>query len=84
MSCCTPVTVELPTGPRTPGKIRTVALVGPLDTGSACGLNSGASCDLEAATVQNAVIGGMTVVVAAGNQGSTGSFTNTGSGDRGE
>src|ERR1019366_3125346 len=54
-----------------------VALVGPLDTGSACGLNSGASCDLEAATVQNAVTGGMAVVVAAGNQGSAGSLQPT-------
>ncbi len=33
MSCCTPVTVELPSGPRTPGKIRTVALVGPPNSG---------------------------------------------------
>jgi ferrous iron transport protein B len=33
MSCCTPVTVELPTAPRTPGKIHTVALVGPPNSG---------------------------------------------------
>ncbi len=33
MSCCTPVSVELPAGPRTPGKIQTVALVGPPNSG---------------------------------------------------
>ncbi len=33
MSCCTPVTVELPAGPRTPGKIHTVVLVGPPNSG---------------------------------------------------
>ena len=33
MSCCTPVTVELPTAPRTPGKIHTVVLVGPPNSG---------------------------------------------------
>src|SRR5271167_3853907 len=33
MSCCTPVSVELPSGPRTPGKIQTVALVGPPNSG---------------------------------------------------
>jgi small GTP-binding protein len=33
MSCCTPVTVELPLAPRTPGKIHTVALVGPPNSG---------------------------------------------------
>lgn len=33
MSCCTPVIVNLPAGPKTPGKIRTVALVGPPNSG---------------------------------------------------
>jgi ferrous iron transport protein B len=33
MSCCTPVSVALPSGPRTPGKIQTVALVGPPNSG---------------------------------------------------
>ena len=33
MSCCTPVTVEIPTGPKPAGKIRTVALVGPPNSG---------------------------------------------------
>ncbi len=33
MSCCTPVTVELPAEPRTPGKIHTVVLVGPPNSG---------------------------------------------------
>ena len=33
MSCCTPVSVELPSRPRTSGKIQTVALVGPPNSG---------------------------------------------------
>jgi minor extracellular serine protease Vpr len=53
------------------------ALVAPLDSGTACGRPSGVPCDLEAAAVQNAVTAGMTVVVAAGNQGSVGSLQPT-------
>jgi len=33
MSCCTPVSVEIPAGPRSAGKIRTIALVGPPNSG---------------------------------------------------
>jgi len=53
------------------------AFVGPLDSGAACGQNAGTPCDQEAAAVQNAVNGGMTVVVAAGNQGQTGAVQPT-------
>jgi uncharacterized protein (TIGR03437 family) len=45
------------------------ALFGPADSGSTCGAPSGTSCDPIAAAVQNAVNGGMIVVVAAGNEG---------------
>ena len=54
-----------------------VALVAPLDTGVACGINAGSPCDAEASAVQNAVAGGMIVVAAAGNQGSSGSLQPT-------
>jgi ferrous iron transport protein B len=33
MSCCTPVNIEVPAGPRVAGKIRTVALIGPPNSG---------------------------------------------------
>lgn len=49
------------------------AFVAPLDTGAACGQVTGAPCDAQVAAVQNAVAGGMTVVVAAGNNGQSGS-----------
>jgi minor extracellular serine protease Vpr len=50
------------------------ALFGPLDTGAACGLRPGPSsiCDPEAYVVQQAVVQGMVVVAAAGNDGETG------------
>jgi len=53
------------------------ALVAPLDTGAACGLVTGSPCDLQAAAVQNAIAGGMTVVAAAGNSGQTGNLNPT-------
>ena len=47
----------------------TVALAAPLDTGPACGLNSGVPCDPLAAAFQNAANAGVVVVVSAGNSG---------------
>jgi uncharacterized protein (TIGR03437 family) len=47
------------------------ALFGPSDSGATCGAPTGASCDPEAAAVQNAVNAGMIVVAAAGNDGPT-------------
>jgi uncharacterized protein (TIGR03437 family) len=48
------------------------AFSGPLDTGSACGNNSGVPCDLVAQAFENAAQAGMIVVAAAGNQGQDG------------
>jgi len=48
------------------------AFTGPLDTGSACGLSTGAPCDLSAQAFENASKAGMVIVVAAGNEGSDG------------
>jgi len=53
------------------------ALYGPLDTGNTCSAMSGVPCDPEADAVQNAVSKGMTVVVAAGNDGDTGNLLPT-------
>ena len=51
------------------------ALTGPVDTGRICGANPGQQCDPEASAVQEAVLQGMVVVVAAGNEGGTGLLT---------
>ena len=51
------------------------ALVGPVDRGLICGYKSGQACDPEASVVQEAVLQGMVVVVAAGNQGQDGLLT---------
>jgi minor extracellular serine protease Vpr len=51
------------------------ALTGPLDSGRSCGGSAGQVCDPEATAVQEAVNMGMVVVVAAGNDGSTGLFS---------
>jgi uncharacterized protein (TIGR03437 family) len=48
------------------------ALSGPLDSGRTCGLSFAQSCDPEAFVVNEAVLQGMLVVVAAGNSGQTG------------
>src|SRR5579884_1256605 len=47
------------------------------DTGAVCGLGPGQPCDAEAAAVENATKLGVTVVVAAGNDGDTGQITPT-------
>lgn len=46
--------------------------VGPLDTGAACGLNSGVACDAYSSFVENAAQNGMVVVTSAGNDGNIG------------
>jgi len=51
------------------------ALTGPQDSGRQCGLSPGQICDPEAEAVQEAVAQGMVVVVAAGNEGETGSLS---------
>lgn len=51
--------------------------VGPLDTGSACGLASGAACDSYSSFVETAVKAGMVVVTSAGNDGNVGTQTAT-------
>ncbi len=48
------------------------ALNGPTDTGAVCGAPRGTQCDPEVQAVQNAVLAGVTVVAAAGNEGDTG------------
>jgi uncharacterized protein (TIGR03437 family) len=48
-----------------------VALTGPLDTGAACGAKDGVPCDLLATEFEN-VANKIVIVVAAGNDGSTG------------
>src|SRR5579883_2167410 len=48
------------------------AFSGPLDQGAVCGNPANSPCDPEAAAVENAVQAGMTVVVAAGNDGDSG------------
>ena len=53
------------------------AFSGPLDTGSVCGNPPGVACDMQALVIENAVKSGMTVVTAAGNEGSTGLKSNT-------
>jgi uncharacterized protein (TIGR03437 family) len=47
-------------------------VAGPSDTGSICGLPSGQACDPLVAAIENAISGGMVVVLAAGNDGDTG------------
>jgi len=53
------------------------AFYGPLDTGTACGTLRGQYCDPEVQAVQTAVSNGMVVVIAAGNDGTTGSVQPT-------
>ena len=48
------------------------AFAGPDDAGAICGNKAGVLCDPFAAVVKNAVIGGMVVVAAAGNEGLSG------------
>jgi minor extracellular serine protease Vpr len=48
------------------------AFTGPVDSGRTCGENPGEPCDPEASVVQEAVVQGMVVVVAAGNSADTG------------
>ena len=45
------------------------AFTGPLDTGAACGRASGVPCDLSAWTFEQAAVKGMTILIAAGNEG---------------
>jgi minor extracellular serine protease Vpr len=53
------------------------ALTGPLDEGAVCGQPPGTPCDPIAFAVENAVSQGLTVVVAAGNEGGDGTKTPT-------
>ena len=48
---------------------------GPLDSGAVCGLGAGGACDLLASTFETAAKAGMIIVVAAGNNGQTGTST---------
>jgi minor extracellular serine protease Vpr len=48
------------------------AFSGPLDQGPICGASPSTPCDPEAVAVENAVLAGMSVAVAAGNEGDTG------------
>ena len=48
------------------------AFTGPLDTGAACGLAAGVFCDVAAAAFEAAAQKGLTIVVAAGNNGANG------------
>lgn len=48
------------------------AFFGPLDQGSQCGNAGSDPCDFEAYVVERAIRAGLTVVVAAGNEGDTG------------
>jgi minor extracellular serine protease Vpr len=48
------------------------AFSGPLDTGAACGLAPGVSCDIAAQAFEAAAQKGMTILVAAGNSGGNG------------
>jgi minor extracellular serine protease Vpr len=48
------------------------AFTGPLDEGAACGAPPGVPCDPLARAVENAVLAGLTVVTAAGNEGNDG------------
>ena len=45
---------------------------GPIDNGPACGNAAGVPCDIDSATVANAIKAGMVVVIAAGNEGQIG------------
>ena len=49
-----------------------VAAVGPLDSGSVCGLPAGVACDPLSAAVESAVHQGVVVVVSAGNDNGSG------------
>jgi uncharacterized protein (TIGR03437 family) len=53
------------------------AFTGPLDTGSVCGNNPGAPCDIVAYAFEQLAEQGMVVVAAAGNENQTGIATNT-------
>jgi minor extracellular serine protease Vpr len=53
------------------------AFSAPLDTGATCGNPTGVACDLAAQAVQNAVMAGMVVVAAAGNDGDSGNSVPT-------
>lgn len=48
------------------------AFTGPLDTGAACGRAAGVPCDLSAYTFEQAAKKGMTILIAAGNEGPDG------------
>jgi minor extracellular serine protease Vpr len=52
------------------------AITGPLDTGTLCGNPTGVACDPLAMAAENAVLAGMVVVVAAGNDGAGTSSVN--------
>ncbi len=53
------------------------AITGPLDEGAACGQPPGTPCDPLAFAVENAIRRGLTVVMAAGNEGNDGMKTPT-------
>ena len=53
------------------------ALIGPLDSGVACGNDPGVPCDLVAQTFENAIKAGMVIVASAGNDGQSGNIAPT-------
>ena len=53
------------------------ALIGPLDSGAACGNDPGVPCDLVAQTFENAIKAGLVIVASAGNDGQTGNIAPT-------
>ena len=53
------------------------ALIGPLDSGAACGNDPGVPCDLVAQTFENAIKAGIVIVASAGNDGQTGNIVPT-------
>lgn len=53
------------------------ALIGPLDSGVACGNEPGVPCDLVAQTFENASKAGMVIVASAGNDGQAGNISPT-------
>jgi len=53
------------------------ALVGPLDSGEACGVAPGVPCDLLSQAVETATRMGMLVIAAGGNEGATGPLSPT-------
>src|SRR5207245_2248942 len=48
------------------------AFTGPLDTGAACGNDSGVPCDLLGQAFDKAALAGLTIIAAAGNSGQDG------------